>query len=286
MPNPALPVTDVDKFLWRKIFDRNPLFTMACDKLAAKKYALTVCPELKTAEVLWTGRDPVTIPDRLLTGSVVVKANHASRWNIMIHNSEVDREAMNNLAASWVKRTYGRAFGEWGYKNAAHCLLVEKMLLDEGRPIKTEYKFHVSGGRTAYVFVSVKQDGGEEATCYFDRDGRFSSLPDRSDSRPLVVLPACFLRMRDIAERLAKPFDYMRCDFYELNGDIFFSELTAYPLSGQGGSNPKLRELRNTGWDLRKSWFLTKPQTGWRKVYARVLREWLEEDAPATASDT
>ena len=78
-----------------------------------------------------------------------------------------------------------------------------------------------------------------------------------------------------VAERLCAPFDYMRCDLYELDGDVFFSELTVYPLSGQGGSNVELRDLRNAAWDLRKSWFLTEPQRGWRGIYANALRRWL-----------
>ena len=280
LPDPATPTTDVDKFLWRKIFDHNPMFTTACDKLAAKKYALSICPNLKTAEVLWVGRDPELIPEHLLCGSVVVKGNHGSRWNIIIQDGQCDRTEMRKRAASWVNRTYGKAFGEWGYRDARHCLFVESMLLEKGKPVRKEYKFHVSDSRVTYVFVSLTDEWGKERTYYFSRDGLiFPTTDDASDSRPSVALPDDFERMCDIAERLAAPFDYMRCDFYELDGEVYFSELTAYPLSGQGGSSSHLRALRNARWDLRKSWFLTEPQTGWHRIYAAALRAWLDENA-------
>ena len=52
-PNVALPVATVDKFLWRKVFDRNPLFIRLSDKILAKQYAHTKCPDLLTSRVLW-----------------------------------------------------------------------------------------------------------------------------------------------------------------------------------------------------------------------------------------
>jgi hypothetical protein len=279
-PNPAAPVSDVDKSLWRKIFDHNPLFVTACDKLAAKRYAQSVCPELRTAEVLWIGSDTDLIPVDVLAGNVVVKANHGSRWNIMIQDGKVDRDAMRERTQSWLKRHYGRAFGEWAYKDASRCLFVEEMLLEDGQPITSEYKFHVAGGRTAYVYATRRNKEGKEEKCCFEPDGSVCPRPDNDDDAWAVMTPPpVFDRMRGIAERLAAPFDYMRCDLYELDGEIFFSELTTYPLSGQGGTNPHARALHNSRWDLRKSWFLTTPQTGWRKAYAAALRRWLDRTA-------
>ena len=286
LPDPARPSSDVDKFLWRKLFDHNPLFTIACDKLAAKKHALSICPDLRTARVLWVGTDPALIPADLLAGSVVVKASHGSRWNVMVHNGKVDRAAMCQRARRWMRRRYGRSFGEWGYRNATRALFVEEMLLEAGQPVRTEYKFHVSAGRTRFVFISQRNEQESDRWCCLERDGRaLRAPPDAHDGWAAIGPPASFERMRGFAETLAAPFDHMRCDFYELDRDVFFSELTVYPLSGQGVVDPRLTELRNSAWDLRKSWFLTRRQTGWRGLYAAALRRWLDRNAsPADAS--
>lgn len=282
LPNPAAPTSDVDKFLWRKIFDHNPLFTMACDKTASKAYAKSVCPQLKFSKILWTGDDPVHIPDQLLAGSVVIKANHGSRWNVMVQNGHVDRAAMHKQASRWMTRQYGRSFGEWAYKRASRSLFVEEMLVQDGKPIQSEYKFHVSGGRIAYVFLERKTEQAGVKKFYLDRDGRLSTDSFDGDVQSLnFSLPACFPRMRRIAESLAAAFDFVRCDLYELDDEIYFSELTVYPTSGVGTRNQELdlKKLRNSMWDLRKAWFLTSPQTGWRKIYAAALRRWLDENA-------
>lgn len=249
LPNPARPSTYVDKFLWRKIFDHNPFFATACDKLASKAYALSTCPELRSAKVLWSGRDAREIPSELLAGDVVVKANHGCRWNIMIRNGRVDKAKLTRRTSRWMRRRYGRKFGEWGYKGAERKVFVEEMLLEDGQPIRLEYKFHVSNGTTAYVYAARRDEHGNEQKCHFDRDGIYAPPPDGSGKQwVLIDLPALFVRMRAIAETLTATFDHMRCDFYEKNGDIFFSEFSVYPLSGKGIINTRLRDLCGENW--------------------------------------
>jgi hypothetical protein len=281
LPRPAMPISELDKFLWRKIFDHNPLFTLACDKLASKAYAKSLCPELKFAEVLWTGRDPDDIPQHLLTGSVVVKANHGSRWNVMVPDGQVDLTDLRRRAADWMSRQYGRSFGEWGYRNASRSIFVEEMLLKDGKPLQLEFKFHVSCGRTAYVFLELPGEGGTQRL-HFDREGLNCDAPRHGDG-PALNPPDRFPDMRRIAETLAAPFDFVRCDLYERDGEIFFSELTVYPMSGVGTRNQDLpaKQARNSLWDLRRSWFLTEPQRGWRGRYAAAFRRRLDALAAA-----
>ncbi len=277
LPDPATPTTYVDKFLWRKLFDHNPSFTLACDKLASKAYALSLCPNLKTAKVLWSGTDATLIPSDVLAGNVAVKANHGCRWNIMIRDGEVDKARLYRRTSRWMRQRFGRRFGEWAYKDTRRCILVEEMLMDQGGPIGAEYKFHVSGGTTEYVYAASRDSLGEERKGHYKRDGRYiSPSPGSGAAWVEQPLPAAFSRMCEIAEKLTAPFDRMRCDLYELNGEIFFSEFAVYPLSGKGITNVELRDLSRHTWDLRQSWFLNAPQSGWRRLYAAALGRWLE----------
>ena len=257
-PDPVTPSSDIDKFMWRKIFDHNPLFAIACDKIAAKDFALSRCPELKTAEVLWRGNNSDEYPDAILTGDVVVKASSGCGRNLMIRDGKFDRAGMRATTSKWMQRRYGVGKGEWAYQVANQCLLVERMLLEDGRPIQSEYKFHVSDGRMIYVFAKRLTETGEVETAYFNREGDvFAGRVVTNPTEAAIAPPASFERMKRIAEALAASFDYMRIDLYEIDGEIYFSELTCYPLSGRGGSDSHLRELRNCAWDIRNSWFLT-----------------------------
>lgn len=50
--------------------------------------------------------------------------------------------------------------------------------------------------------------------------------------------PMNFSDMQDVARRLSKDHPFLRVDFYEVKGKIYFGELTFYPTSGFGGFNP------------------------------------------------
>lgn len=279
-PNPAAPSADGDKFLWRKIFDHNPLFSICCDKLAAKDYAKQHAPGLKTAAVLWQGTDSARIPPELLTGNVAIKANHGSGWNILVRDGQYDRKQMLRRTSRWVRRTYARFVGEWGYRKARRCILVEAMLQEpDGRPVATEYKFHTSAGRICYIYVKRRNADGTDNWCFYDGDG-IPMPADPAWTKWLALpLPDNFPQMRQVAETLGQPFDHIRVDLYSLAGEIYFSELTVYPQSGKSVTG-RLAQLRNADWDLRKSWFLTTPQRGWRRLYAAALRRWLDEVQP------
>ena len=56
------------------------------------------------------------------------------------------------------------------------------------------------------------------------------------------------------------------------------AELTITNLGGFQGNIEKssMKRIFET-WDLRKSWFLTTPQSGWRRVYAEILRKYLDQ---------
>jgi hypothetical protein len=217
----------------------------------------------------------------VLAGDVVVKSNHGSGRYVMVRNGRVERAALRQKASQWMTRGYGVGRGEWAYKDVVRRVFVERMLTENGGPIQTEYKFHVSGGRIAYVLAKQGTDEATARNFYLDRDGRVDApARDAGKTQRNFSPPACFRRMCAIAETLAEPFDFMRCDLYDQDGEIYLSEFTVYPLSGKGGNNPRLRELRNAAWDLRKSWFLAAPQSGWRKAYAVALRRWLDERSP------
>lgn len=279
-PDIALPRSVDEKFLWRKVFDRNPLFVLVTDKLKAKEYARSKCPELKFAKVLWSGIDPGEIPDAVLRGNVAVKANHGSRWNIMVEGGRLDRPAMERAARGWMSNRYGADKGEWAYQHVDRCILIEQMLMDEGAPARSEYKFHIGSGRTSYVYFVAGRGTPEEREIVFSREGE-AYASDNEAGMPLTdfMAPANFQAMRATAERLAEDFDFVRCDLYGIGEEIYFSELTVYPTGGYGTvKNRRLTEQRNRDWDLLRSWFLGNRQRGWRRWYAKALRRRLEQE--------
>lgn len=78
LPNPACPQHVFDKFLWRKVFDRDPSSVAMSDKLVAKTIACDLCPSVKVPRTLWVGERFEDIPPELIAGDAVVKTSHGS----------------------------------------------------------------------------------------------------------------------------------------------------------------------------------------------------------------
>jgi hypothetical protein len=49
---------------------------------------------------------------------------------------------------------------------------------------------------------------------------------------PIIAKPKNYHTMLALAEELSQPFDFVRVDLYNIDGKIYFGELTHYPRSG------------------------------------------------------
>ena len=277
-PDPALPRYRNDKYLWRKIFDRNPLFTQVSDKLLAKQYAVSRCSPVKVAETLWTGNRAEDIPDELLQGSVVVKANHGSGWNIFVRNGRHERGDLNRTVNRWLASRFGKRHAEWGYYGVRPCLFVEELLCDHGEAVDNQYKFYCGSGEIAFVFVRQRAGDGRLLEGVLNAQGKaHAGTFDSGVLSADVHKPPEWDALVTAALALSRDFDFVRCDLYAISGEVYFSELTLYTLGGlawidDAGLNERYTRL----WDLRQSWFMRTPQQGWRRLYARALNRLLK----------
>jgi hypothetical protein len=217
--------------------------------------------------------DPAKIPDAVLSGNRVVKANHGSGWNHFVLNGDLDRKRMEDDARSWMSQRYGRPNKEWAYERIVPELFVEEMIMTGGLPVNMEYKCYVAMGEFVYAYAKVDRLGPNPRDVVFDENGR--SLIARIDQGTVTVRlpkPAHWDRIVHAARNLGRDFDMVRCDLYEANGVIYFSEFTFYSAAGYSWvDSPALMSRLNSMWDIRRSWFLTTSHRGWRRFYARLL---------------
>jgi hypothetical protein len=275
-PSPGNPRTFADKMLWRKVFDRNPLFPIVSDKLRVKSYASERVPDLLSPRTLWSGDHAEDIPSDLLNGSVVVKANHASGLMFFVISGEIDRAAMNAMANQWLMVAYHKRRNEWGYADIDRRLMVEEMLMDGDKPVRKELKFHVFGGRV-YLCNFILDRGTQTRSCAFRRDGTRIGPIGIYGGDLTEPLPDVYPRAVAVAEALSADFDYIRCDLYVVDDNLYLGELTVY---GQGGytdfkSTDVMHEMGER-WNISQSWFLTTQQPGFKGLYADALRTQLQ----------
>ena len=226
-----------EKIMWLKLYYQNPLITRCCDKYAVKEYARDTIGDGYTVRTIasWNSADEIdfdVLPERF-----VLKVNWSSGYNIIVKNKEnADFDAIKKQICEWMKpekNSYYQFFN-WGYKHMKPVVYAEEYL-DQIDGQVYDYKFFMCGGKMRYMLIAT--DRGNDANLTHDFfDNEFNNLPffygGLKHANPLPSKPRNFEKMIILAEKLAKPFPFVRVDFYELGKDVYLGEMTFYPAGG------------------------------------------------------
>ena len=252
------------KVNWKKIYDRNPLLPIVADKYKVREYLRNFLGTQEAEKILvpllYVTDNPDTIPFNDLPEEYIIKANHGSGTNIIVEKGKpIDRQRVIAQCKEWLNKPYGLFKHEWAYQRIKRKIVIEKLLRDENGEIPKDYKFHVMNGKCQLIVVFCGRFIDVNIS-YYDRswnflDVGFGSPPKRGR---FVQKPDNLEDMIELAEFLGSPFDYIRVDLYSIKGQIYFGELTSYPLSGLLVFDP-----RSFDFELGSKWQMTPEY--WKK---------------------
>ncbi len=240
-PNLKNPQTFNEKLQWLKLNDRRPEYTLMVDKHLVKDYVANIIGKeyiIPTIGV-WNSIDEIDwegLPDQF-----VLKWNHDSGSIVICKDkTKLDRDqAIQKLRRN--EHSSGYWYGrEWPYKNVTPRIIAEQYMEDEDGELK-DYKFFCFDGEVKAMFVATDRFNPDEETKFdfFDQD--FNHLPITNGHpnaiRP-IKKPVQFDLMKLLAGKLSKGYPHIRVDFYEIQGKVYFGELTLYHWSGFVPFNP------------------------------------------------
>ncbi len=246
-----------EKIVWKKIYDRNPLLPITSDKYEVRSYVKDILGEEKAQEILapllYVTEKPEIIPFDDLALPYIIKPNHTSGLYIIVTNEKINKKEIIKTCQKWLKTPYGLKKLEWAYQPIKRKIITEKLLQDEKGKLPKDYKFHVFHGRCFYLIIISDRMNNLSVVRFYRNWEHLSSVSvDGFPSKNLKVeKPRNYEKMLEIAEKLAEPFDYVRVDLYNINGQIYFSELTHYEQSG----NIKFEPV-SFDFELGKKWIL------------------------------
>lgn len=226
------PTSFSEKINWRILNDRSEGLAWTCDKLAMKEHARDLSPTISIPETIWTGTDLEEFSRVNLPEKWVLKANHRSK-NVFLGHGTPDVAALQDETSDWLGDWQGNLLGEWAYTQARPVMFAETWIGDNVEaPI--DYKFFVFDGVPRYILVDTGRFSHHRRRFY---TADWEPLDARSGYglegiAPVEPRPEALEEMRSHAAALGKGFDFMRVDLYDVDGQVFFGEVTPYPAGG------------------------------------------------------
>lgn len=250
------PKTFNEKLQWLKLYYRQPRLVQLVDKVAVRDWVAQTIGEEYLVPAIGVWESPEEIDFEALPEKFVLKCNHNSGLGMCICTDkaklnipEVKAGLQKGLGQNYY--LHGR---EWPYKNVPRRILGEAFLEDPAGDLK-DYKFMCFNGEVKCSFVCSDRFSGKGLhVTFFDRDWQ---VMDFTRSYPRVAegfpKPQSYEEMVHLAQTLSQGLPFVRVDFYELAGRIYFGEMTFFPGNGMEAFQP-------ASWDATLGGWITLPE--------------------------
>ena len=169
-----------------------------------------------------------------LPNQFVMKCTHACAFNqIVLDKTIFNKEEARKKFNKWLKTNYGKKTVERHYSPIKPQIIIEKYI-GSAEKLPVEYKIHVFNGKARYMYVVTGRGKDIRYNNYYidwtPFDGaQFNGWKKREEGVPV---PSNWNEMIQLAEEMAKDFPFVRVDLYNIDGKIYFSELTFTPAKG------------------------------------------------------
>lgn len=245
-----------EKMMWLKLHDRKPLYTTFVDKVEVKRWITeNFGPDIliPTYKVYDKAED-INLDE--LPNEFVIKCNHDSGTVFICKDKAngvfVDKhmhgqsfDYIREYLKKRLKHSFYKDAREWPYKNVTPRIIVEKLMTTKSGALPNDYKLFFINGDFQFVYVSFDRAGVNDR-CIYDKD--WKRLPfvwvkpydyregiNSSD----VLRPESFGEMLEFGEKIAKNFKCVRVDLYDVDGKMYFGEITPFHSAGYARFYPR-----------------------------------------------
>ena len=244
------PQTFNEKLQWLKCYYRDPLMARCADKVTARTFVkeriggehlIPIYGIYNKVEEI----DLEELPDRF-----VLKTNHASGQVIICKDKHrMDWKNEFKKLKGWLESNYYYESGEWIYKDIQPKIICER-LLDENI---SDYKFYCFSGKPEILLICFDRPYNLTMN-YYDMNFNFLKVKQSSDNNSKQVnMPKKFELMKSLAAELSAPFPHVRVDFFAIDDQVYFSELTFFDSNGMEAFEP-------VEWDYRLGSMIELPK--------------------------
>lgn len=249
------PNTYNEKLNWLKLHDHNPVYPTLVDKYEAKEYVARIIGNEYIIPTLgvWDTFDDIDFEK--LPNQFVLKCTHDSEGLVIVKDKKkLDKNVAKEKIEAALKQNFYYIGREWPYKDVKPRIIAEQYMEDHVDGELRDYKFFCFDGEPKAMFIASDRASDHVKFDYYDL--KFNHLDIKQkypNAEAPLRKPITFEKMIEFSKVLSENFPHVRVDFYEVDGHLYFGELTFYHFSG-------FIPFKPSKWDETMGSWLTLPQ--------------------------
>lgn len=216
----------------RKLQDKAFSFWKYSDKYEVRKYVeetigreyLNECYGIYDS---FSQIDFSKLPERF-----ALRGTHGSGYNIIVKDkSSFNRKKAKKKFDKWLKTNYYHVCRERNYAKIKPRIMCDRYLESIENDDLPEIKVFCFYGKAKLIGYNLCKNG-KTYTNMFDGDWNYLDIRKGYAHFSDKSAPQNAAEILRIAENLAKPFEFVRVDLYNVDGKVYFSELTFFTGGG------------------------------------------------------
>ena len=235
--NLSKPVTFNEKLNWLKLYYRKEELIPLVDKYAVKEFVSNRIGEKYVIPTIGVWNHDSDIDWRELPSRFVMKCTHDSHSCILCNDkNELDIRASKRYLRSKLRQNLFYWAREWPYKFVKPRIIAEQYLMQSDEEDLNDYKFFCFNGRVRCFKIDFDRFTNHHAN-YFNREKELMGIGEQvcpPDFSRDLSMPQSLDEMIRCAEALSQGFPFVRVDMYDVNGRVYFGEMTFFPAGGFG----------------------------------------------------
>lgn len=234
IPSFNSPSSFSEKIICRKFNVPPEIFSKLVDKYTVRDYVKNKVGDKHLIPLLLVS-DNITEMDfmKMPLEFVIKTSNGGGGENVKLvtNKHDVDLSSLSHQFNQYLKINVGNAVDEHFYDIEEPKIIIEKLMRHRDGRFPSDYKVHVFNKVDGTkIIIQIDEDRfGNHKRSLFDCDKKkldFDIQPKYESVTSNYAWPDNFDEMVNIAKKLSEDFKYVRVDLYNIDGHIYFGELT------------------------------------------------------------
>lgn len=234
-PDLTNPKTYSEKLIWLMLNHRDERYVQYANKYDVREFVKNSIGEkyLIKCYDIYSNIEDINFDD--LPNSFVMKATHASGWNLICQNkNEINKRKTFRVLNYWLKHNYYNFNREWPYKFMNQQIICEEYIGSENGTPPMDYKIFCFDGVPKLIQLDIARFKYHQRNVY---DIEWNQIKDveiahEQDYTIKYEKPKNLEVMLNVASKLSKGFEHVRIDLYNVDGRIYFGEMTFFHGAG------------------------------------------------------